>query len=76
MNQLFVLLQFSGLMGLFEKRRFRNFLVACTNATDTMIDKKIDITKQTMAEVYKHYGLDANTQDFVGHAIALYYNDE
>ena len=48
------------------------------NATETRIGEKnpMDTTKVTMADVYKHYGLDANTQDFVGHAIALHHNDE
>ena len=29
-----------------------------------------------MAEVYKKYGLDGNTEDFTGHALALYRDDE
>merc|ERR1712110_1277718 len=28
-----------------------------------------------MTEVYKHFGLDQNTQDFTGHALALHRND-
>merc|ERR1712027_283882 len=30
----------------------------------------------TMAEVYKKFGLDENTSDFVGHALALFRNDD
>ena len=29
-----------------------------------------------MADVFKEFGLDDNTADFVGHALALYRNDE
>ena len=29
-----------------------------------------------MAEVYKKFGLDGNTEDFTGHALALYRDDE
>merc|ERR1712110_218731 len=29
-----------------------------------------------MTEVYKHFGLDPNTQDFTGHAMALFLNDD
>lgn len=29
-----------------------------------------------MKEVYDHYGLHSNTIDFIGHAVALYTNDE
>ena len=29
-----------------------------------------------MTEVYKKFGLDSNTEDFTGHALALYRDDE
>lgn len=35
-----------------------------------------DLTKMTGAELYKKYGLAANTQLFVGHAIALYKDED
>ena len=34
--------------------------------------KDIDPKTATMEEVYKKFGLDENTCDFVGHALALY----
>ena len=67
---------FPGLMGIFEKRRFRNFLVACNKEEDLVKACGADWKRKTMKEVYDKFGLDENTQDFVGHAIALYHNDE
>ena len=32
--------------------------------------------KMPMSDVFKKFGLDANTADFTGHAIALYRDDE
>ncbi len=68
----------SDLMGLFEKRRFRSFLIFVQDfdENDPKTWKEIDPTKTTMDEVYKKYGLDPNTCDFVGHALALYRNDD
>ena len=66
----------SDLMGLFEKRRFRNFLcwVQDFNKDDPKTFKDLSPTS-TMDEVYKKFGLDENTSDFVGHALALYRDD-
>lgn len=67
----------SGLMGIFEKRRFKNFLVWAQGieegnpATFQGLDPKV----KTMEEVYAYWKLDENTQDFTGHAICLYLND-
>ncbi len=64
-------------MGLFEKRRFRNFLLWVQG-----LDEKDPKTYQgkdprgPVSEVYKQFGLDKNTVDFTGHAMALYLNDE
>jgi len=38
--------------------------------------KEVDPNVTTMAEVYKKFGLDDNTSDFVGHALALFRDDE
>lgn len=68
----------SSLMGIFEKRRFRKFLLFALqfNAEDPETWEGCDPTATTMAEVYQKYGLDRNTMDFTGHAIALYLDDE
>jgi len=68
----------SDLMGLMEKRRFKNFLQFvqeyCEDNPQTW--KNVDPKSATTEEVYKSYGLDVNTCDFVGHALALYRDDE
>lgn len=68
----------SGLMGMFEKRRCRDFTNYIQNykAEDPKTHEAFDIHKQPMSELYKKYGLDDNTQSFIGHACALYSNDE
>ena len=65
-------------MGLFEKRRFRNFLIFVTkfDEEDPKTFGGLNPNENTMADVYKKFGLDANTAEFVGHAMALYREDE
>jgi RAB protein geranylgeranyltransferase component A len=67
-----------GLMGLFEKRRFRSFLqfVQELDPEDQKTWKGFNVKTQTMQECYDKHGLDAGTADFTGHALALYLNDE
>jgi len=66
----------SDLMGLFEKRRFKNFLVWVQDFQEADPKTWKDLTPtSTMDEVYKKFGLDENTSDFVGHALALYRDD-
>ena len=69
----------SALMGFFEKRKFRSFLMF-VEAYDKekpatyMNGKTMD--KVSMKELYDYYGLDGNTQSFVGHAMALQSDDD
>ena len=67
----------SSLMGLFEKRRFRNFLIWVQefdeNDPKTFKDKD---PNAPIVEAYTKFGLDKGTIDFIGHAMALYLNDE
>lgn len=67
----------SDLMGLFEKRRFKNFLVYVQDfdEKDPTTWKDVNPDEMTMAELFKKHGLDENTWDFVGHALALYRDD-
>jgi len=37
--------------------------------------QKMDIRKVSMREVFAKFGLEDNTIDFIGHAVALYPND-
>lgn len=68
----------SDLMGMFEKRRFRSFLAFvhefCMDNPKTW--KEIDPKTMTAAMMYEKFGLDNDTADFTGHALALYRDDE
>jgi len=68
----------SSLMGMFQKNYFRKFLRDVYNfkADDksTWVAGKLS-PQMKMAEVYKAYGLDDNSQDFIGHALALHRDD-
>lgn len=68
----------SDLMGMFEKRRFRNFLIYVQDflEDDPKTWKDFDPNTQNMQGLYDKFGLDKNTQDFTGHALALYRDDD
>lgn len=68
----------SDLMGMFEKRRFRNFLIYVQDfqENDPRTWKDLDPFKDNMLALYDKFGLDKNTQDFTGHALALHRDDE
>ncbi|KAF1913233.1 GDP dissociation inhibitor [Ampelomyces quisqualis] len=68
----------SPLMGLFEKRRARNFLewVGAYKEDDPATHKGLDIKSITMKDVYDKFGLETSTRDFVGHSMALYQTDD
>ncbi|KAG8179809.1 hypothetical protein JTE90_025976 [Oedothorax gibbosus] len=68
----------SNLMGMFEKRRFRNFLVYVQefNLNDPKTYKDVDANSTTTAQLYEKFGLDKDTADFTGHALALYRDDD
>eukprot|EP00304_Pavlova_gyrans_P005172 CAMPEP_0206047050 /NCGR_PEP_ID=MMETSP1466-20131121/20186_1 /ASSEMBLY_ACC=CAM_ASM_001126 /TAXON_ID=44452 /ORGANISM="Pavlova gyrans, Strain CCMP608" /LENGTH=450 /DNA_ID=CAMNT_0053422055 /DNA_START=55 /DNA_END=1407 /DNA_ORIENTATION=+ len=67
----------SGLMGLFEKRRFRNFLVYVQDYEEAnpATHKGRDLKRITGAALFKDFGLQEETIDFVGHALALHTTD-
>lgn len=68
----------SDLMGMFEKRRFRNFLVYVQDLKedDPETWKGFDPNSANTQQLYDKFGLDKNTQDFTGHALALYQDDD
>lgn len=68
----------SDLMGVFEKRRFRNFLVYVQDLKedDPETWKGFDPNSSNTQQLYDKFGLDKNTQDFTGHALALYQDDD
>jgi Rab GDP dissociation inhibitor len=67
----------SNLMGIFEKRKFRNFLnyLAQYDENDPSTFQGRDLPNMTMRDLYSDFGLDENTQAFVGHAMGLQTDD-
>ncbi|TQD71813.1 hypothetical protein C1H46_042646 [Malus baccata] len=67
----------SPLMGLFEKRRARKFFIYVQdyNETDPKTHEGMDLTRVTTRDLIAKYGLDDNTVDFIGHALALHRDD-
>jgi Rab GDP dissociation inhibitor len=69
----------SSLMGFFEKRKFRNFLLFL-QAYDVKDPKTWRLGKPndklTMKQLFDDFGLDANTCSFTGHAMALMTSDD
>ena len=68
----------SSLLGLFEKRRFRNFLdyVNCFEENNEATWKGLHPKNSTSKQLFEKFGLDKNTIDFTGHAFALFLNDD
>ncbi|KAG0914920.1 hypothetical protein G6F33_003809 [Rhizopus arrhizus] len=68
----------SPLMGIFEKRRMKNFLiwVEAYKENEPSTHQGLNINTQTMTEVYKKFGLAEGTQEFIGHAMALHLDDD
>lgn len=67
----------SPLMGFFEKRRAAKFFSYCQDYSpkDPATHKGHHLQRMTMMELYKVFGLDEQTQEFVGHSIALHSTD-
>jgi len=67
----------SNLMGLFEKKRVGTLYkyLAQLDFEDSNTWQGIDIKNQPMKDVFAKFGVEANTIDFLGHAVALHYND-
>eukprot|EP01067_Filipodium_phascolosomae_P001361 Filipodium_phascolosomae@DN1921_c0_g1_i1.p1 len=68
----------SPLMNIQEKFRVKNFYQF---AHSFEVDKKeswkgFDPEKNTMGDIYKHFNLQPNSIDYLGHAVALYYTDD
>uniref|UniRef100_M4BH38 Rab GDP dissociation inhibitor n=1 Tax=Hyaloperonospora arabidopsidis (strain Emoy2) TaxID=559515 RepID=M4BH38_HYAAE len=63
----------SSLMGMFEKRKFRKLIMYIYNyeEDDPKTYEGMDLLKQPMSDLFEKYGVDANTQSFMGHAMAL-----
>lgn len=68
----------SPLMGIFEKRRMKRFLefIIDYKEGELKTHQGLDLDKNTMNEIYNYFGLENGTKDFIGHAMALWSNDE
>ena len=63
----------SSLMSLFEKKRVINlykFINNC-NFEDPKTWEKLDLKTAAMKDVFTKFGVEDNTIDFLGHAVAL-----
>ncbi|KAK4057830.1 Rab GDP dissociation inhibitor alpha [Microbotryomycetes sp. JL221] len=67
----------SSLAGLFEKRRLRNFFLWVQNYKDQdpSTHQGLSMDQTPMKDVYYKFGLEAGTQDFIGHAMCLHEDD-
>lgn len=69
---------FKGLMGLFEKRRFRKFLcyIANFDENNPKTMEGVDPKTTKMRDIYQKFSLGQEVIDFTGHSLALYRTDE
>jgi Rab GDP dissociation inhibitor len=67
----------SNLMGMFEKKRVIDLYKFIENVDmkDPSTWKGFDLNKDPMKEVFKKFKLEENTIDFLGHAVALHFQD-
>jgi Rab GDP dissociation inhibitor len=67
----------SDLMGLLEKNRCKNLFsyVQKYDPQNPKTHEKIDATKEPFAALVKKFDLSTNMIDFIGHAVALYTDD-
>jgi Rab GDP dissociation inhibitor len=67
----------SDLMGLFEKRRCKEFFefISSVDLANKATWKNYDLNNMKFADLVAKFKLEDNTMDFIGHAVALYTND-
>jgi len=67
----------SSLMGILEKRRCQKFLeyIGEWEEGNPKTHQGLDLKKQSIKDVFDHFGLKPDTVDFIGHAMALRDND-
>jgi len=68
----------SPLMGMFEKKRCANFFKFVQNWDEGKPStfEDVDPRRNTMKQVFDKFALEVKTIEFVGHAMALYNNDD
>jgi Rab GDP dissociation inhibitor len=67
----------SSLMGIFQKRRFKNFVQWVNNyeESDAKTHSGCDLKTMTSAKCFDYWKLEESTKLFTGHAVALYQDD-
>lgn len=67
----------SPLMGLFEKRRFRKFLIYIDQYKEDIVEthEGRDLKTMTMRQLYEDFGLQPDTHEFISHAMCLKTDD-
>ncbi|GKE84573.1 guanosine nucleotide diphosphate dissociation inhibitor 2, partial [Tanacetum coccineum] len=67
----------SPLMGILKECHARKFFIYVQdyNESEPKTHKGMDLTQVTTKELIAKYGLDDNTVDFIGHALALHRDD-
>lgn len=67
----------SSLMGLFEKRRFRKFLIYIDqyDESNSGTYEARDLNSMTMRQLYEDFGLVPETHEFISHAMCLKTDD-
>ncbi|KAJ3110120.1 Rab GDP dissociation inhibitor alpha [Physocladia obscura] len=67
----------SPLMSLAEKNRAKNFFEFIQNYDfeNPATHQGLDLNVVPMSTIYEKFGLEAGTQDFIGHALALHLDD-
>ena len=67
----------SSLMGMFQKNKCRNFYIYLDRVKpeDPSTWEGKDLNNMKMAELYRAFGLEEQTIDFLGHSVALHIED-
>ncbi|KAJ2719174.1 Rab GDP dissociation inhibitor alpha [Coemansia sp. Benny D115] len=68
----------SPLLGFFQKKKAHSFFEFLKSwyPKCPSVHEGLDFDKITMADLYKHFGLNEDTQEFIGHAMALHMDDK
>ncbi|KAL3321226.1 hypothetical protein Ciccas_000104 [Cichlidogyrus casuarinus] len=68
----------TSLMGVFQKRKFRQFLVFVFNfdRNKPATHCGFNVFNDNIVPIFNHFGCDQNTQDFIGHAMCLYRHED
>lgn len=67
----------SSLMGFFQKRKLSHFLSYVDKFEESNPSTwKYDLRSMTSKQIFKEYGVDSDTINFIGHSVALHSTDD